>query len=135
MEKTNKNKSPRAKVLGVLFTQAAELGISQSMVRDIIALNVNGKRLSKSSVKEIGRVIDHITGAPRQRRYAAGIDGLRHEIKDIAMTRWRESWEKSLNAFCKSFGVSHWRFLNVNHGKAVKKRLKELNHKDAEGAK
>lgn len=126
MKPQSKAKSPRGKILGVLFAKAAKLGVSQEMVREVIAQEVNGKRLSASSLKEIGRVIDHITGAPRIRRYAPGIAGLRHEIKDLAMSRWGDGWEDSLNKFCESFGLSHYRFVDITKGKAIKKRLKEL---------
>ena len=121
-----KQKSPRGKILGVLFKKASQLGISQSMVRDVIALEVNNKRLSASTLTEIGRVIDRITGAPRQRRYAPGIAGLRCEIKDLAMSRWGDGWEDSLNKFCVSFGVSHHRFVDITKGKVIKQRLKEM---------
>ena len=127
MKSQAKTKSPRGKILGVLFSKAAKLGISQSMVRDIIALEVNGKRLSASSLKEIGLVIDRITATPRARRYAPGITGLRCEIKDLAMSRWGDGWERSLNKFCEAFHVSHYRFLDITKGKVVKKRLKEMN--------
>ncbi len=127
MKNQAKQKSPRGKILGVLFAKAAKLGISQEMVRDVIAQEVNGKRLSASSLKEIGRVIDHITGAPRVRRYAPGIGGLRLEIKDLAMSRWGGGWEDSLNRFCEGFGLSHYRFVDIAKGKAIKKRLKEMN--------
>lgn len=121
-----KQKSPRGKILGVLFKKASQLGISQSMVRDVIALEVNNKRLSASTLTEIGRVIDRITGAPRQRRYAPGIAGLRCEIKDLAMSRWGDGWEDSLNKFCVSFGLSHHRFVDITKGKVIKQRLKEM---------
>ena len=126
MKSQAKTKSPRGKILGVLFSKAAKLGISQEMVREVIAQEVNGKRLSASSEKEIWRVIDRITGAPRQRRYAPGIAGLRCEIKDLAMSRWGDGWESSLNKFCEGFQVSHYRFLDITKGKAIKKRLKVM---------
>ena len=134
MKPQAKSKSPRGKILGVLFASAAKLGISQEMVREVIALKVNKKRLSASSLKEIGRVIDHITGAPRVRRYAPGIGGLRHEIKDLAMSRWGNSWEESLNKFCESFGLSHYRFVDITKGKVIKRRLKEMSREGAKGA-
>ena len=126
MSNQAKQKSPRGKILGVLFATAGKLGISQEMVREVIAHEVNGKRLSKSSLKEIGRVIDHVTGAPRIRMYAPGIGGLRHEIKDLAMSRWGDGWEDSLNKFCESFGLSHYRFVDITKGKVIRNRLKEM---------
>ena len=126
MKSQAKTKSPRGKILGVLFSKAAKLGISQEMVREEIALEVNSKRLSASSLTEIGRVIDRITGSPRQRRYAPGIAGLKCEIKELAMIRWGDGWESSLNKFCEGFQVSHYRFLDITKGKAIKKRLKEM---------
>lgn len=132
MKPQTKTKSPRGKILGALFKKASQLGISQEMVREVIAQKVNGKRLSASSLTEIGRVIDHITGAPRVRRYAPGIGGLRLEIKDLAMSRWGDAWEDSLNKFCEAFGLSHYRFVDIIKGKVIKKRLKEISR---EGAK
>lgn len=126
MNNQAKQKSPRGKILAVLFKKASQMGISSEMVRDVIAPDVNGKRLSASTPAEIGRVIDHITGKPRQRKYAPGIAGLRCEIKDLAMSRWGAGWEKSLNKFCEAFKVSHHRFLDITKGKAIKKRLKEM---------
>lgn len=132
MKSHDKQKSSRGKILGVLFTKASKLGISQEMVREVIAQEVNGKRLSASTLTEIGRVIDHITGAPRVRRYAPGIGGLRHEIKDLAMSRWGDGWEDSLNKFCESFGLSHYRFVDITKGKVIKKRLIEMSREGAE---
>ena len=126
MRSQSKMKSARGKILGVLFSKAAKMGISQEMVREEIAQEVNGKRLSASSLTEIGRVIDRITGAPRERRYAPGIAGLKCEIKELAMNRWGNGWEKSLNKFCEAFGLSHYRFLDIARGKVIKKRLKEM---------
>ena len=57
------------------------------------------------------------------KKYASSLDGLREEITDLARERWGAEHEQSLNKLCRKFGVSHWRFLNVNHGKAVKARL------------
>lgn len=133
MKPNKKQKSPRAILLGKLFSTAKEKGISQEMVRETIAQEVNGKRLSQSSANEIGKVIDHITGQTRPRQYGAGIAGLRHEVKDLAMSRWGATWEDSLNAFCREFGVDHYRFLDLRHGKAVKKRLRELNRDRQDG--
>ncbi|MDH3976439.1 MAG: hypothetical protein OEV42_19415 [Deltaproteobacteria bacterium] len=134
--KTQKNKSPRAKLLAALFKKAAQQGINQKDLRENIAQQVNSKRLSKSSLQEIVKVIDHITGGKqtRPRKYAPGIAGLKYEIKDLAMTRWGDEWEGSLNKFCKGFGVDRYQFLNIAIGKVVKKRLVELSRKAAESA-
>ena len=75
-----------------------------------------------------------------KRQYSSTIAGLRNEICDLARARWglnggqgstgtdtetrgRGDWETALNNLCKKFGVSHFRFLDVAHGKAVKERL------------
>lgn len=60
---------------------------------------------------------------PAPKKYASSLDGLREEITDLARGRWPDTWEQSLNALCRKFGVSHWRFLNVDHGKAIKQRI------------
>lgn len=57
------------------------------------------------------------------KKYPSSMQGLRDEIRDLAEKRWGESWERSLIALCRKFGVSHWRFLDMNHAKAVKQRL------------
>ncbi|MEK6744274.1 MAG: phage protein GemA/Gp16 family protein [Nitrospirota bacterium] len=66
------------------------------------------------------------------KKYASSLDGLREEITDLARERWGDSWEQSLNKLCRKFGVSHWRFLNVNHGKAVKQRIESWQQGEAE---
>ena len=75
---------------------------------------------------------------PREERkqYASSTQGLREEICDLAKARWGEEWERSLNNLCKRFGVDNWRWLNVNHAKAVKQRLMTWEAEDgmAEGS-
>ena len=135
--KTKNKRSPRGEATSKLFALAKEKRISPEMVREDIAFKVNGKRLSQSSVNEIYRVVDHIAGTSRARQYAPGIGGLKLEIKDLAMTRWGDGWEESLNAFCKAFKVDHHRVLNIPTGKKVRDRLKEMNKDDGprKGAK
>lgn len=67
-----------------------------------------------------------------KKKYASSLDGLREEITDLARQRWGEEWERSLNALCRKFGVSHWRFLNVDHGKAVKQRIRSWEESDGQ---
>ena len=116
-------------MLGKLFITAAEHGISQEQVRDEIAPGLIGKRLSAASESEISQVLEHITGRryrnhPHPKQYPSTMQGLKDEIRDMAKVRWGSSdWENSLNNLCRRFGIDHYLFLDMRHGKAVKQRL------------
>ena len=73
--------------------------------------------------------------APGPMPYASSIAGLREEITDLAKVRWTGDWEQSLNNLCKRFGVQHWQWLDVGHGKAVKETILRLNREGAKAAK
>lgn len=122
-------KSKRHAMLGKLFIEAQERGIDQHALRDDIVPALIGRRLSAASEKQIGVVLAHITGpqrkphTPRSMPYASSLQGLRDEIKDLAKARWGAEWERSLINLCRKFGVDHYIFLDLAHGKAVKARL------------
>jgi hypothetical protein len=139
-------------MLGKVFVMGAEHGLTQDFIRDVIAPNLIGKRLSAASEKEISLVITHITGPKSSNRpsptsptrgeatasakkYPSSMQGLRDEIKDLAKARWGESWSSSLNSLCRRFGIEHYNFLDLAHGKAVKQRLitweDKTHHQDA----
>lgn len=128
-------KSKRHAMLGALFCQAQERGISSEQLRDEIAPGLIGRRLSAASEKQIGLVLAHIAG-PRPklrtpnsgRSYTSSLKGLRDEICDLARERFGESWELPLNNFCVRFGVKRWQWLNVSHGRAVKAALVRLQN-------
>ncbi len=122
-------------MLGKLFISAQERGISQEDLRDHIAYELIGKRLSAASEKEIGIVLEHIVGPMKWRnregakdakKYESSIGGLRAEVCDLARERFGESWELPLNNFCRRFGMAKWQWLDVEHGKAVKQALMRL---------
>ena len=121
-------------MLGKLFISAQERGISPEDLRDHIAYELIGKRLSSASEKEISIVLERIAGPYKKKRpekkpsYESSVNGLRTEICDIARERFGESWELPLNNFCQRFGVRHWKWLDVSHGKAVKEALIRLRN-------
>lgn len=120
-------KHDRHKLLGSLFIEAVKKGISQEDLRNTIAPEFLGKRLSQANVTEINKLRNHITGyKPTWKKYPPSLTGLKEEICDIAKARWGEGWEGSLNAFCKKFGIQKWQWLNISHAKAIKQRLKVL---------
>ena len=121
-------KYDRRKLLGSLFIEAGKRGITQTDLREVIAPEYLGKRLSLASEIEINKLRSHITGykKPTWKKYPASLDGLKQEVCDIAKQRWGMAWEESLNAFCRKFGVMKWQWLNVGHAVAVKKRLREM---------
>lgn len=53
-------------------------------------------------------------------RHEASIAGLREEVRDLALERWGDGWERPLNALCRRFGVDRWQWLDVKHAKAIK---------------
>jgi hypothetical protein len=63
---------------------------------------------------------------PSWKKYDSSIQGLRDEIADLAKARWGESWEMSLNSLCRRFGVRHWKWLDVAHGKEIKKTIQRM---------
>lgn len=149
-------RAKRHAMLGKLFISAQEHGISQDDLRDYIAPELIGKRLSAANEREIGLVLEHICG-PRVRRpssrvpqkYPSSIQGLKDEICDLARARFGESlpapggnecsgasagWELPLNNFCRRFGIERWQWLDVNHGKAVKGALLRLANDDCRSA-
>ena len=124
-------KSKRHAMLGALFLAAQARGISQEQLRDEIAYGVIGKRLSAASEREIGLVLSHVAGPPKRRlptaKYPSSLQGLRDEVRDLAMVRWGIEWDHSLTALCRKFGVDHFRFLDIAHGKEIKKWLLRKN--------
>lgn len=118
----------RHKLLGSLFIEAGKRGISQEELREVIAPEYLGKRLSAASETEINKLRSHIVRGqgPGGKRYPSSLAGLKEEVCDLARQRWGEGWETSLNAFCGKFGVQRWQWLNVNHAVAIKRRLMEL---------
>jgi hypothetical protein len=58
------------------------------------------------------------------KKYPSSMQGLRDEIKGLAQARWGEGWSGSLNSLCRRFGIEHYNFLDLAHGKAIKARLK-----------
>lgn len=135
-------KTRRHAMLGKLFIEAQERGMTTDFVRDVVAPNLIHKRLSAASEKEISQVLLHICGPKRpsassadKKKYASSMAGLREEIKDLAKARWPDTWSSSLNNLCRKFGVDHHNFLDMSHAKAVKQRLINWNREGAEGAK
>ena len=128
-------------MLGKLFIEAQERGIDQQELRNDIVPSLIGRRLSAASEKQIGLVLEKITGkahsakgrgfkphAPSAMPYASSIQGLKDEICDLAKARWGDAWELPLNNFCLRFGIKRWQWLDVSHGRAVKDVLLRLQN-------
>lgn len=118
----------RRRLLAALFAEAPKKGIGEEDLRDVIAPGLIRKRLSEASASEVYKVLEHVTGKrrPKKARYESSIEGLRKEVTDLARERFGEDYERPLNAFCRKFGVGHYRWLNVGHAKAIRERLKQL---------
>lgn len=118
----------RRRLLARLFVEAADKGIDEGDLRDVVAPGLIQKRLSEASPKEIYQVLEHIAGKRKatKPRYESSLDGLRREVADLARERFGEEFERPLNAFCRKFGIGHYRWLNVACAKVVRERLKEL---------
>lgn len=139
----NDKREKRNRLLAALFVKADKTGIEQEFLRDTIALNIIGKRLSKASSKEIFKVLEHLVklNPPQSpfskggseaggfKRYEPSSKGLMEELTDVAKARWGEDFQKPLNAFINSHRKTptHYKFLNVTSLKAFKERLKQLN--------
>ncbi len=64
---------------------------------------------------------------PEWKKYESSVKGIKEEICDLARQRWgEEKWESALNALVRGFGVGHWKWLDVSHGKAVKAAIIRL---------
>ncbi len=57
-----KAKDGRHRILQALFAEAKSRGIGMDMLRDEIAPESLGKRLSQAGAQEIARLLDHIKG-------------------------------------------------------------------------
>lgn len=145
---TDKNMKPQRhgdtekhnKLIRAIFGVAKGKGIPAEDLRDVIAPSLINKRLSQATNRELGRVLDHITGgkivgskqyAVGRKQYESNIKGLKQEVVDLAAERFGENWEIPLNNLCKKFKVIKWQWLDVSHGKAVKETLLRLQGEGA----
>lgn len=137
--------STRRRLLAALFAKSAKAGLSAEFVRDELAPDVIGKRLSEATAQEILKLIEHLAGAyPAKeggpegfyRGGAGGRAGLLAELEDAASRRWGEDFERPLNAFVNSRRKTptHYRFLRVADLKALKERIRGLNDGMDKGA-
>lgn len=131
----------RIRLLSAIFAEAKKKGIDPEFLRDEVAPNICGVRLSQARPKDLMKLIEHLTGPsplPSRaggegfKRYPSSRAGLLDELCDAARARWGEDWEQSLNAFLNSNRriPTHCRFLRVADLKAIKERVKELNGKE-----
>lgn len=138
-------KDPRSRLLSALFSKSLKAGIAAEKLRNDIAPDVLGKRISEASAQELFKLIEHITGLypaigerpigsikDNRFKYFSSRTGLIEELEDSARARWGADWERSLNSFINSNrkAPTHWKFLRVADAKAVKERLKEMNERD-----
>lgn len=70
---------------------------------------------------------------PAWKKYESSIQGLKDEITDLAKARWGEGWETPLNSLCQRFGVRHWKWLDVAHGKEIKKAIQRMQSAERMG--
>lgn len=118
----------RRRLLSAVFAEAKKRGIDAGFLRDEVAVNICGKRLSQAQPKELMKLIEHLTDK-KASVYPSSRAGLVAELKDAAMARWGEDWERTLNQFINSHRKTptHFHFLGIADLKAMKERLKELN--------
>ncbi|MFQ5901494.1 MAG: hypothetical protein ACE5IH_08060, partial [Thermodesulfobacteriota bacterium] len=104
-----------------IFGEIKKQGIDSDDFRDITVPEIIGKRLSRASVRDMGKILTYLKGG-----YESSRKGIIDEIIDLAKARFGDGFERPLNNLCKRFGISHYKWLDVRHGKALKKRLKEI---------
>lgn len=87
------------------------------------------------SYRQAGEVIDYFKAIgfklqskrPRRandgKQYASSLQGLREEIVDLARERFGDTWERSLINLCRRYGVTHYRWTDMRHGKEIKRFL------------
>ncbi len=112
-----------------VFATAKELKIDTDTLRDDIAPSVTGKRLSTCTAVEVVKVIDHLQNYNKpveRKKYDSSLKGLKEEIADIALARFGPEFEGPLNALCKKFNVTHYKWLKVSQAKEIKKTLTRL---------
>jgi hypothetical protein len=154
MRQLKQKEDSRMKLLRALFVKSRDLGIGADQLRDEIAPEVIGKRLSAANAPEIGKVLDHITkpvpfgrlraGSPPVRpepveglkvpgfKYPSTKHGLMRELEDVARVRWGIDYKRPLNKFLNANRKveTHYGFANVSTMKAVKDRIVALNKKE-----
>lgn len=108
-----KKKTGKASYIYKLFKVADEKGYSQDEVRNVLALKVNGKRLSESTSKEVGRVIDFVEGKLVEWKvfegghsYAivfctAAQKGMIEELKKLIVWEFEDGFERWIKKFFK----------------------------------
>ena len=135
-------RSTRDRLLAALFAEAKKKNIDAEFLRDVIAKNIIGKRLSEASPQELMKVLEHVTGKHGRncqeetpdstkgvKKYESSRKGLIEELKDIAEERYGNDFEMPLNNLCKQFGVLRYQWLDMRHLKAVKAALIRLQEK------
>ncbi len=129
-----KAKGGRCRILQALFAEAKSRGIGMDMLRDEIAPEALGKRLSQAGAQEIARLLDHIKGNtkseirnPKWQKYESSRAGLLAEVRDLAIERFGQDFIVPLNNLCARFGESDgYRKMRIAALKELKRRLKEL---------
>ncbi len=123
--------SKRVRLLRTLFGKAKQVGISPEELREHIAINITGKRLSECSNRDLARILDHIVAlyfGIRKPRFESSRDGLIKEVETLARQRWGEDWQTSLTKLVnrhREVPTSH-RFMSIRELKALKGILLRL---------
>ena len=129
-------KDTRAGLLKAIFAKAKRAGIDEELLRERIAPEVIGMRLSAATTQELHKVVVHLASLEGESkpkgRYASSKAGLVAELEDVARARWGDGFEAPLNTFINHNrkAKTHLRFLDVAALKGIKERIKELNRKD-----
>lgn len=128
-----------------------QIGLSDDEYRTILSDRYWVNSCTDLSYKDASDLIDYFkelgfrvkvkrgkgsTQLPKDlKRYKSSRSGLIEEIEDIAKQRYGEGWEAPLNALCRKFGVQRYQWLDISHGKAVKRRLLEMEEQNIKKAK
>lgn len=133
--KKDRAEATRRRLLSAIFAEAKKRGIDAGFLREEIAPNICGMRLSQARPKELMRLIEHLTGK-KANAYPSSRAGLMAELQDAAKARWGEGYEKPLNGFVNSHrrAPTHFRFLSIADLKAIKERLKGMSANNSRSA-
>lgn len=133
---TKTKTNPRRRLMAAIFTKASKLGIDtgdDGDLRNVIAVKVAGKRMSKCDNKELFKIVEHLAKlageTTARKRYPAGKAGLIEELKDVSKVRWGDDWEHALNEFVNHNRKTrtHFKFLDIRTLKGIVKRIIQLN--------
>ena len=134
MNTAKKGQSITAKQIKLIHIGKNSLRLDQDEYRMILRERYGVETSKDLTTEEASDLLEYFRGLgfPLQRperaplpKHESSLFGLREEVRDLALMRWGEGWERPLNALCRRFGVDRWQWLDVKHGKAIKAWLME----------